>query len=184
LSYFAELNALKNSNPDCVLQAGSYSDSAVIYQQALQLGLDNIPWVSSDGVYEMPLDQNLQAAKFMQKAVTGTVPVPDLQSAAYKNFASAYKDAYGFTPTIFCDTSFDGVNLIAAALKKANSYNGSAIRDGLAAVGVDFPGTSGTITFDQSGERIAGNYGIWKVQMVGTQYQFVMTGETVSFLKP
>jgi ABC-type branched-subunit amino acid transport system substrate-binding protein len=69
-------------------------------------------------------------------------------------------------------------------LKKANVYDGAAIRDALAIVGNNYQGASGVITFDQSGERIAGNYGIWKVKMVGTQYQFVMTGQTVSFLKP
>ena len=132
----------------------------------------------------MPLDKYLEAAKFMEKAVTGTVPVPDLQSDAYKSFAVAYQAAYGLSPTIFCDTSYDGVKLIAAALKKANVYDGAAIRDALAIVGNNYQGASGVITFDQSGERIAGNYGIWKVKMVGTQYQFVMTGQTVSFLKP
>ncbi len=91
---------------------------------------------------------------------------------------------FGFSPTIFCDTSYDGVKLIAAAIKKANSYNGADIRDALAIVGKDFHGASGAITFDQSGERVAGNYGIWKVKMVGTQYEFVMTGQSVSFLKP
>ena len=184
LSYFAELNDLKDKKPDCVLQAGYYSDSAVIYEQALQLGLDNLNWVSSDGVYDMPLDKYLQAARFMEKAVTGTVPVPDLQSDTYKNFADAYNQAYGIDPTIFCDTSYDGINLIAAALKQANVYRGAEIRDVLSLVGKDYRGASGSITFDKSGERIAGNYGIWKVKMVGTQYQFVMTGQTVSFLKP
>ncbi|MGA2157673.1 MAG: ABC transporter substrate-binding protein [Dehalococcoidia bacterium] len=184
LSYFAELNDLKDKQPDCVLHVGYYADSAVIYEQARQSGLDTIPWVTSDGVYDMPLDKYLEAAKFMEKAVTGTVPVPDLQSDAYKNFAAAYQLAFGMDPTIFCDTSYDGVNLIGAALKKGNAYNGAAIRDALLMVGKDYPGASGMITFDQSGERIAGNYGIWKVKMVGTQYQFVMTGQTVSFLKP
>ncbi|MHB8085713.1 MAG: ABC transporter substrate-binding protein [Dehalococcoidia bacterium] len=184
LSYFAELNDLKDKKPDCVLNAGYYADSAVIYEQARQSGLDTIPWVTSDGVYDMPLNQYLEAAKFMEKAVTGTVPVPDVQSDAYKNFAAAYQRAFDLAPTIFCDTSYDGVNLISAALKKANTYNGAAIRDALIIVGKDYPGASGSITFDQSGERIAGTYGIWKVKMVGTQYQFVTTGQTVSFLKP
>ena len=184
LSYHAELNDLKDKQPDCVLQAGYYGDSAVIYEQARHSGLDSIPWVTSDGVYDMPLDQYLEAAKFMEKAVTGTVPIPDLQSDVYKSYAAAYRQAYGLAPTIFCDTSYDGVKLIAAALKKANVYDGAALRDALAIVGKDYHGASGTITFDQSGERIAGNYGIWKVKTVGTQYQFVMTGQSVSFLKP
>lgn len=184
LSYFSELNAIKDEKPDCVLHVGSYEDSAVVYRQAGELGMDNIKWIAVDGVYDMPLDKYIEAAKFMEKAVTGTVPLPDLQSDVYKNFSSDYKSAYNFAPTVYCDTTYDGMNLIALAVKQANSYYGAGIRDALLTVGKDYHGASGTITFDQLGARMAGNYGVWKVAMEGTQYQFVMTGESVSFLRP
>jgi branched-chain amino acid transport system substrate-binding protein len=184
LSYLSELNSLKDKQPDCILHVGLYSDGAVVYEQALKSGLDNIAWIAVDGSYAMPLDKYLEAAKFMEKAVTGTVPRPDVQSTAYKSFALNYQKAYGFDPSVYCDTTYDGVNLIAAALQRANAYNGSAIRDALSVVGKDYAGASGSITFDQTGERNAGIYGIWKVEMQGTQYQYVITGPPVSFLKP
>lgn len=184
LSYLSELNSIKDAQPDCILHVGLYSDGAVVYEQALKAGMDGIPWVAVDGSYDMPLDKYLEAAKFMEKAVTGTVPVPDSKSSIYQDFAAGYEKANGFAPTIYCDTAYDGVNLIAAALSKANSYSGSAAREALAVVGLGYPGVSGSITFDQSGERIAGLYGIWKVEMQGTQYKFVVTGQSVNFLRP
>ena len=184
LSYLSELNTIKEAGPDCVLYVGLYTDGAVVYAQALKEGMDNIPWIAVDGSYDMPLEKYLDAARFMEKAVTGTVPVPDEQSPVYKAFAYNYKNTYQFDPTVYCDTVYDGINMIAMSLKKANTYNGGAIRDALLAVGNNYHGASGSITFDQSGERVAGSYGIWKVDMQGTQYQFVMTGATVSFLKP
>jgi ABC-type branched-subunit amino acid transport system substrate-binding protein len=184
LSYLSELNTIKEAGPDCVLHVGHYTDGAVVYAQALKAGMENIPWIAVDGSYDMPLDKYLDAAKFMEKAVTGTVPVPDQQSSAYKTFAYNYKIMYQIDPTVYCDTVYDGVNMIAAALQKANTYNGGAVRDALLVVGNNYPGASGSITFDQSGERIAGSYGIWKVVMQGTQYQFAITGATVSFDKP
>jgi len=184
LSYLSELNTIKEAGPDCVLHVGLYTDGAVVYAQALKEGMDNIPWIAVDGSYDMPLEKYLDAARFMEKAVTGTVPVPDEQSPVYKAFAYNYKNTYQFDPTVYCDTVYDGINIIAISLKKANTYNGGAIRDALLAVGSNYHGASGSITFDQSGERVAGSYGIWKVDMQGTQYQFVMTGATVSFLKP
>jgi len=184
LSYLSELNTIKEAGPDCVLYVGLYTDGAVVYAQALKEGMDNIPWIAVDGSYDMPLEKYLDAARFMEKAVTGTVPVPDEQSPVYKAFAYNYKNTYQFDPTVYCDTVYDGINMIAISLKKANTYNGGAIRDALLAVGNNYHGASGSITFDQSGERVAGSYGIWKVDMQGTQYQFVMTGATVSFLKP
>lgn len=184
LSYLSELNSIKEQRPECILHAGLYSDGAVIYEQALKAGMDNIPWIAVDGSYGMPLDKYLDAAKFMEKAVTGTAPVPDSNSILYKGFATGYEKAYGVAPTVYCDTAYDGVYLIAAAMKKANSYSGNAIREALAVVGTGYPGVSGYITFDKAGERIAGLYGIWKVKMQGTQFEYVITGQSVNFLMP
>ena len=184
LSYMTELNSIKDKQPDCVLHVGYYDDGAVIYRQAGELGMGDIPWMAVDGVYDMPLDRYIESAKFMEKAVTGTVPVSDFQSEVYKRFQTNYKISYQTEPTIYCDAAYDGIKLIALALKKANTYYGPSLRDAIAEVGKDFQGASGTITFDQTGSRIGGNYGTWKVQMEGTQYKFVLTGESVSFLKP
>lgn len=184
LSYLTELNTIKDKVPGCVVHAGYYADGAVIYSQAMQLGLDNIPWIAVDGTYDMPLDKYLDAAKFMEKAVIGTVPVPDRKSVIYKDFAEKYRSLYDIEPTIYCDTTYDGLNLIIAAIKKAGVYGGGAIRDALAEIGRNYNGASGKITFDENGERVAGNYGVWKVEMKGTGYAFIMTDQTVSFIKP
>lgn len=184
LSYLAELNTVKDKIPGCIVHAGYYADGAVIYVQAMQLGLDNIPWFAVDGTYDMPLDKYLEAAKFMEKAVTGTTPVPDRKSAVYKDFVEKYRALFDMEPTIFCDTTYDGLNLIIAAIKKAGVYDGGAIRDALATIGRNYAGASGIITFDENGERVSGNYGIWKVGMKDTEYTFIMTDQTVSFIKP
>jgi branched-chain amino acid transport system substrate-binding protein len=183
LSYMAELNAIKDKQPDCILHIGYYNDGAVVYRQAGELGLETLPWFAVDGVYDMPLGKYLEAAKFMERSVTGTVPLPDLQSEVYTTFRAKYISSYQADPTIYCDDAYDGMTLISMALKKANSYSGRNLRDALASTGKDFKGASGTVTFDNNGARIAGNYGVWKVHMVGTQYRFVLTGESVSFLK-
>ena len=183
LSYLAELNAIKDKNPDCILHAGYYDDGAVIYEQALKAGMDTISWIAVDGVYDMPLDRYIDAARFMEKAVTGTVPVPDRKSQVYMDFADRYRALYGFDPTIFCDTVFDSVSLIAAAIREAGVYQGSAIRDAFLLAGTGYHGASGVITFSSSGERQAGIYGIWKVEMEGTQYKFKVTGQPVNFTR-
>jgi len=183
LSYLAELNSIKDKVPGCVVHAGYFADAAVIYAQATQSGLDNIPWIGVDGVYDMPLEKYLDAAKFMEKVMTGTVASPNRESGIFKAFATSYKGKYGFDPTIYCDTAYDGMNMISAALKKAGTYNGGAIRDALNGIGQNYAGVSGSITFDQNGERVAGTYGIWKVAIEGTQYKFVQTGQYVDFLK-
>ena len=183
LSYLAELNLIKDKTPDCVVLVAYYPDGAVIFEQAEQSGLGNIPWFTTDGTYDLPLDRYLDAAKFMEKTVTGTVPSANRESDIYKAFQSSYKDKYGFEPTLYCDNAYDAVKLIAAAIKKAGVYSGGAIRDALAAIGQGYQGVSGTITFDQSGARVSGTYAIWKVIIEGTQYKFTLTGQYVNFLQ-
>ena len=73
----------------------------------LTTGMDNIPWIAVDGVYDMQLDRYPKAAKFMEKAVTGTVPVADQKSQKYQEFSNRYKALYNFEPTIYCDAVFD-----------------------------------------------------------------------------
>jgi branched-chain amino acid transport system substrate-binding protein len=183
LSYLAELNSIKDKKPDCVFHAGYYDDGAVIYEQALKLGLDSVPWIAVDGVYDMPLEKYVNAARFMEKTVTGTVPLPDNRSPIFMEFADRYKALYGSAPTIFCDTTYDGVSMIAAAIRRAGVYHGPSIRDALLAIGNGYHGASGAITFNSLGERQAGIYGIWKVKMEGTQYQFSVTGQPVNFTR-
>lgn len=183
LSYLTELNSIRDKTPGCVVLAAYYPDGAVIYGQAQQSGLDNIPWIATDGTYDLPLDKYLDAARFMEKAVTGTVPSANRESESYRAFQSNYKNKYGFEPTLYCDNAYDGLILIAAAIQKAGVYNGGSIRDALAAIGQDYQGISGAITFDQSGARVSGTYAIWKVLIEGTQYRFALTGQYVNFLQ-
>ncbi len=183
LSYLTELNSIKDKVPGCVVHAGYHTDGAVIFAQAAQSGLDNIGWITADGTYDLPLDKYIDAARFMEKAVTGTVPSADRESDMYRAFTANYRSKYGFDPTSYCENAYDALNMIAAAIRQAGTYNGSAIRDALALVGKDYQGVSGTISFDQNGERIAGTYAVWKVAVEGTQYKYAMTGQYVHFLK-
>ncbi|MBN1690296.1 MAG: ABC transporter substrate-binding protein [Dehalococcoidia bacterium] len=184
LSYLSELNTIKEAGPDCVLHVGLFADGSIVYAQALKAGLDDISWITVDGSYDMPLDKYLDAARFMEKAVTGTVPAPDEKSAVYKAFAYNFENAYQFAPTVYCDSAYDSINLIALALQKANTYKGGAIRDALLAAGNNYPGASGSITFNSSGERIAGSYGVWRVVVKGTQYEYSISDDIISLSKP
>jgi ABC-type branched-subunit amino acid transport system substrate-binding protein len=182
LSYLTELNVIMDKKPDCVMHIGAYEDSAAIYKQASQYSMGNIPWFTGDGAYDMPLDQYPDAAKFMEKAVTGTVHIPDLQSEAYKKFDESYTNAFNITPTIYCDTSYDAMNLALMAIEKSQLYDGKSIRDNIYLA--NYVGASGMITFDEKGSRLAGNYGIWKVVNQNSRYIYTLTGESISFLKP
>ena len=81
----------------------------------------------------------------------------------YKKFAAAYKAATGEDPSVYCDTTYDAIQVIAEAIEKAGVYDGEAIKDALSELGQKYHGASGSITFDDKGDRVSGIYEIWKV---------------------
>ena len=64
----------------------------------------------------------------------------------------------------YCDTVYDVVKLIALAIEEVGEYDGKAIKDALYALGVGYSCASGTITWDENGDRVSAAYGIWELQ--------------------
>jgi len=162
LDYLTELGTIKDAKPDCVLHVGYHDDGAVVFRQALELGLDKIQWVSAEGVYGIDFTISEAADEFMTKAVIGTALTS--VGPAYDEFCKRYKAEYGVEPGVYCDTVYDAVMMVAKAIKKAGVYDGIKIRDALREIGKNYEGVSGTITFNEKGDRISGIYQIWKVE--------------------
>jgi branched-chain amino acid transport system substrate-binding protein len=64
-----------------------------------------------------------------------------------KTFVAKYKKLYNLEPDSFAALGFDSANLLADALKRANSTDKQKLRDTLATT-KDFQGITGKITFD------------------------------------
>ena len=176
MDYLTELGEIKDANPDVIMHCGYEDDGAVVYAQADSLGLSTIPWVVTEGVYGLDTEKHPDAAAFMVKGnFRGTRMAADPTSPAYQAFLAAYQARWGVSPGVYCDTVYDAVKLIAKAIDKAGAYNGTAIKDALYQVGVNYVGASGTVTFDTTGDRIHGTYAIWKLQYnEGTgKYEYV-----------
>ncbi|MGO0122772.1 ABC transporter substrate-binding protein [Desulfothermobacter acidiphilus] len=169
--YRSELTQIKQLNPDVVFHIGYNKDGIIIYQQALNLGLDKIKWIGCDGVYGTGMLENPAAAEFMAKTMIGTRPAsPDNQ--AYEQFRQAYKAKFNAEPEVFCDTIYDAVNLLAQAYARAGGEDAAKIREALLQIGQNYPGVSGNITFDQDGDRVGGYFEVWKVIKKGDKYEF------------
>lgn len=59
----------------------------------------------------------------------GTTPDPRATGPAYEVFAAAYEAEYGKEPATFCSNTYDAAALIALAIEKSGSADGTAIRD-------------------------------------------------------
>ena len=166
--YLTQLQRIKDSKPDVVFACTYADDGIIVFKQALDLGLDKIPWLGCDGNYGSGLFKEPKSAQFMEKAfLAGTRSAGGL-SKAYDKFAAAYKNKFGESPEVYCDTTYDAVWAVARAMKKAGKYDGKAIRDAMETL--KFDGASGPISFDAKCDRASGTFELWKVaKQAGTK---------------
>jgi len=66
-------------------------------------------------------------------------------------------------PEVYCDTAYDATKLIALAIEEVGEYNGEAIKDAIYELDDGYSGASGTITWDENGDRVSAAYGIWEL---------------------
>jgi branched-chain amino acid transport system substrate-binding protein len=166
--FSAQLQNIKDNNPDVVLAVTYVEDGIVLFGQALDMNLDKIAWLGCDGNYSEHMFEDAKCAEFMEKAiVVGTRSVAPSDSL-YRGFADAYTTAYGSEPSVYCDTTYDAVRLIAEAIEQAGVYNGRAVRDALLDLGQKHRGVSGIITFNEKGDRVSGIFELWKVEKDAT----------------
>jgi ABC-type branched-subunit amino acid transport system substrate-binding protein len=164
LDYLTELQTIKDADPDVIVQVGYHTDSAVVYEQAGDLGLDTIPWLVAEGVYGLKAEDYPAAAAFMAEAnLRGATLAPDPTVAEYVAFSVRYESQWGEPPGVYCDTVYDAIKLVALAIDKAGEYDGAKIKAALYEVGQEYSGASGITTWDNNGDRISATYGVWRL---------------------
>jgi branched-chain amino acid transport system substrate-binding protein len=161
--YRTELDTIKGNSPDVVLAVTYAEDGIIVFKQALEMGLDKIAWLGCDGNYGDGMFAEPKSAEFMEKAIIAGTRAAGPSGATYDKFAAAYKAYAGKDPSVYCDTVYDAVKMIATSIGKAGTDDGAAVKSELLKLGKNYDGASGTITFDEKGDRVSGTFEIWKV---------------------
>ena len=79
-------------------------------------------------------------------------PYPrDSSGQNVNRFKEAFQKKYGKEPGITSDVGYDAVKMIAKAMELLGGTAGEDIRKGLNML-KDYPGVSGTMTFDENGD--------------------------------
>lgn len=172
LDYLTELQTIKDKAPDCVIHVGYGDDAKIVYKQALQLGLSNAQWIAPEGVYADATLSVAETAQFMASSVIGTRPTAPEGLAAFTTFAAAYKAAFNIDPGVYCDGAYDAANLAFAAMKNVGTTDGTKIAAEVLKLAKNYAGASGSITMNSYGDRVSGDYEVWKVVKNGSTYAY------------
>ncbi len=165
--YSAILTKLKAAGPEIVFFTGYYPEAGLLLKQKRQMGW-NVPFVGGDAINNPDLVKiaGKEAAQGFQFL---SPPVPkDLDTADAKGYVAAYQKKYGEAPSsIYGVLAGDGFRVIARAIEATKSTDKDRLRDYLVSGLKDFPGYTGKIGFNATGDRVGELYRVYKVDAAG-----------------
>ena len=146
----AQITSIKGANPDVIFVPGYYGDVALFAKQARDKGV-TAPLVGGDGW------DAKQLFEIGGKAVVGSFfsnhYSPYDTDPQVQKFVNDYKARYNSIPDALAATAYDAARIMFDAIKRANSLDGNAIRNALAAT-KDFPGVTGKVTLNSDRDAV------------------------------
>ena len=140
----AQLTAIKAANPDGLFVPGYYTEVGLIALQAKQLNLA-FPMVGGDGWESSSLVPLGGAA--LEGDYFSTHFSPQDTTPAVQAFAKDFLAKFHEPSDAMAALGYDSLMLLADAIKRAGTTEGTKVREALAAT-KDFHGATGNITID------------------------------------
>ena len=156
--YSAILTKMKATGPDVVFFTGYYGEAGLLLRQKMEMNW-KVPFVGGDATNNADLIKiagNEAAEGF--RCLSPPLP-QDLMAAQAKDFMSKYKAKYGTTPaSIWSVLAGDAFKVIVAAIEGSKSTDPKKMVGYLKNEMKDFAGLTGSIAFNEKGDRIGDVY--------------------------
>lgn len=144
------ITGMRARRPDGVLLAMFQVEAALLFRQSAEMNF-RPTYFSGAGLF------NPQLISLARSAANGMLLVstyyPGGDSPILRAFVDLFKQKHDSIPSKFVAHSFDAVNLIADAVRRAGSADRAKVRDALAAT-QGFVGVTGSISFDADREVV------------------------------
>jgi len=152
----AILTKIKAKNPDVIFYGGMDATGGPLLKQARELGI-KATFAFGDGACTDEMGK--LAGKAAEGMVCSQAGLP--REAASKDFVDAFTKKYGEIKQ-YAPYFYDGTRAIIEAMKKANSTDPAKFAPEI--FNVSFQGATGTVAFDQKGDRKDAEMTIFKLQ--------------------
>lgn len=139
-----QIAAIKRFKPQAIYIPGYYHEAGEIARE-VHASRMKVTLLGGDG-WDSPTLFELGGSTLNNSFITNNFAT-SIPSENVKTFVASYKKLYNLEPDSFAALGYDSANLLADALKRANSTDKQKLRDTLAAT-KDFAGITGKITFD------------------------------------
>ena len=142
----AILTKLRGRKPDAVFYGGMDATGGPLLKQGRELGIKAVFSFGDGACTDKMKELAGEAAEGLLCSQAGIPP-----QAASKKFLDAYKAKFNVDPILYSPFTYDAVNLLIEAMKKANSTDPKKYLGELQKL--SFTGASGPISFDDKGDR-------------------------------
>ena len=151
LDHTVQVTNIQATKPEVSLFSGYYTEGALIMKEARKQGV-KANMFGGDGLFSP------ESIKLGGTAVEGSMSAlgfsPEQATPETAKFIEAFgKKFNGAQPGLFDAQGYDGILMLADAMKRANSTDPKVFKDALAKT-KDFKGVSGTITIRANREPI------------------------------
>lgn len=164
----AQLNSIKQSNPDVVFVPGYYTEVGSIARQARDAGI-RVPLIGGDGWDSPKLFES--AGNALEGAYFSNHYSNENEDPKVQNFIERYASKFNKQPDAMAALGYDTALILADSIRRAGSTDGPALRDAIAATS-NFEGATGNITLNA--ERNADKPAV-VLQIRGKEYKYVET---------
>lgn len=151
--FHVPLTKMRETKPDLWYYTGYYAEAALLVTQAREIGI-TCPFVGGNAAIN---DEFIKIAGLpvAKGSYMTNEPLPaDLPTAEAAEFLKAYKDKFGDIPSSPWPVyAADAVNIIAYAVDKTGSTDGTVLADYLRSKVNGVPGITGKIGFTDKGDR-------------------------------
>jgi branched-chain amino acid transport system substrate-binding protein len=133
------LTRIRGLKPDAIMATGYYPEAAIIVRQARELGI-SMPILGGDGWVGDALKNGREALNntFISNHYSGDNPSPVVQ-----NFVGTYRERFGRDPDSIAALAYDAVKVLADAITRAGTTEGTRLRDAIATA--DVAGVTGQL---------------------------------------
>jgi len=155
-----------------VYLAGFEETANVLAAAAAVPGLTTVRWYGGDGSAQaVQLTQSAAASGFAVRTAGYPSPLVALPPASARRDASVIRQIAGrahATPDAFALAAYDALNVGVQTLRGTGAtVDGPTLRAAFAKNANGYPGVTGTIRIDPSGDRTSAPYAYWSICRVG-----------------
>lgn len=141
-----QLTKIAATNPDGIYLIGYPKEIGAALRQLKELGIS----AKLLGTVALHDQQLIDAAGGAADGVVFPFPKDPTEKQAAE-FKDAFAAKYSKPPPVLADVGYDAIKMIVKAIETSKVASGDQIRQGLTML-KDYPGTSGTMTFDDKGD--------------------------------